>query len=102
MYDLVLTEDDFEVLTDDIPNDLALDALKKDLGDLIRRYVRDGRSAALASRVVRHCQALYLHPALRDQPDEQDAFRDLAVHWRRLGAQLGTDKGPSAPRQANQ
>ncbi len=91
MTDLALTQDDLERLTDDIPDDLPPDMLKKNLGDLIRRYIRDGRSASVAKRVVRHCQALYLHSALRDQPNERDAFCDLAVHWRRLGAQLGGD-----------
>lgn len=66
---------------------LAPGTLEVRLGDLIRRYVR-GRSAELAQSVVRHIEALYLHPELRD-PALFCAYRRLATHWRWLAAQHG-------------
>jgi hypothetical protein len=85
MSDLTLKRPvDVDSLADEMPADLPPDDLKRQLGELIRRYVLDGRSTHLANRVIRHCQALYLHPALGDRPDEQDAFRTLAQHWQRL------------------
>lgn len=88
MSDLVLPGVDLDSLADELPADLPPEALKKALGDLVRGYVRGGRSRDLANRVIRYCQALYLHPVLGSQPEEQDAFRDLAQHWRRLAAQI--------------
>lgn len=89
MSDLALPWVDLDSLADEVPSDLPPEDLKKALGDMVRGYVRGGRSGHLANRVVRYCQALYLHPALGNQPDERDAFRDLAQHWRRLAAQIG-------------
>ena len=58
------------------------------LGDLIRRYVHQ-RSADLADAVIRHIEALYLHPDLCKDPDRQCAYRRFACHWRCLAAQCG-------------
>jgi hypothetical protein len=72
-----------------IPQHLSVDALKARLRALVRRYV-DARSPQLAQAVVHHSQALYLHPALRDEPEQLVAFCRLARHWRLLAAQCGS------------
>lgn len=84
MSDLKLIHIDLDPLADEMPTKLPPDDLKQHLGDLVRRYVRDGRSPQLAHRVIRYCQALYLHPDLSSQPEEQGAFLSLAQHWRCL------------------
>jgi hypothetical protein len=70
--------------------DLSLlepEALESRLRDLIRGYVR-ARSAGLAQSVVKHIEALYSHPQLRD-PALFCAYRRLAAHWRWLASQAG-------------
>lgn len=75
---------DFQTLADDLPFHLPPTQLTQRLGALIRRYVA-ARSAELADTIARHLQALYLHPTLRDAP-EQEAYRAAARHWRLLAA----------------
>ena len=41
----------------------------------------------LADTVIRHIEALYLHPDLFKDPDRQGAYRRFACHWRCLAAQ---------------
>lgn len=73
-------------LPEDLPVHLAPEAIERHLADLIRAYVHR-RSAALARSVVRHCEALLLHPQLRNQPERLDGLCCLARHWRLLAAQ---------------
>jgi len=68
------------------PLRLPPETIERHLADLIRAYVQ-GRSAALALAVVRHCEALLLHPALRNQPERLEGLCRLARHWRLLLAQ---------------
>lgn len=58
------------------------------LAELVRRSALDG-SAQLAATVVRHIEALYLHPDLRSDPGELAAYCRLACHWRHLAALRG-------------
>lgn len=78
-------DDDLAALPEELPVHLAPEAIEQRLADLIRAYVH-GRSAALARSVVHHCEALLLHPALRNQPDRLDGLCCLARHWRLLAA----------------
>jgi len=87
---------DIQVLADDLPFHLPPDALKTRLAGLIRSYVHQ-RSVQLAETVVRHLEALYLHPALRGATDQQAALRHCARHWRWLAAQCGTSGSDPAP-----
>lgn len=80
---------DLGALPEELPVHLAPEAIERCLADLIRAYVH-GRSAALARSVVRHCEALLLHPALRNQPDRLEGLCCLARHWRLLEAQCGS------------
>lgn len=67
--------------------------LERRLGDLIRNYVHQ-RSAELADTVIRHLEALYLHPSLCQDPNRQCAYRLLARHWRCIAAQGGARPDP--------
>jgi hypothetical protein len=78
-------------LADALASDLTLIApqtLERRLSALIREYVR-ARSASLAQSVVRHIEALCLHPD-NDDPALFCAYQRLAVHWRWLAAQHGS------------
>jgi hypothetical protein len=66
---------------------LASETLEHRLGTLIRRYVQR-RSGELASAVVRHLEALYLHPDYDGDPAQRCAYRRLAQHWRWLSQDL--------------
>jgi len=70
-------------LTDDLPLHLPPEALKQLIRALVRRYIHR-RSPGLARAIVRCGEALSLHPALRDRPDELNAFCRLTWHWRML------------------
>ena len=67
---------------------LASETLEQRLGNLIWRYVRR-RSQHLARAVVRHLEALCLHPDYDGDPDQRCAYRRLAQHWRWLSQDLG-------------
>lgn len=86
-------EVDLGTLPEELPLHLAPEAIEQRLADLIRAYVHR-RSAALARSVVRHCEALLLHPALRNEPDRLDGLCCLAGHWRLLAAQWGLATRP--------
>jgi len=78
-------------LADAPASDLTLiepPTLERRLSALIREYVR-ARSASLAQSVVRHIEALCLHPD-NDDPALVCAYQRLAVHWRWLAAQHGS------------
>jgi hypothetical protein len=75
------------VQPDELPVHLPPETIERRLADLVRAYVH-GRSSALALSVVRHCEALLLHPALSDQPDRLDGLCRLARHWRLLSVQV--------------
>ena len=62
--------------------------LEQRLGNLVRRYVRHC-SGDLAKAVVRHLEALYLHPLICRNPEQCCAYRRFASHWRLLAAQHG-------------
>jgi hypothetical protein len=72
---------------DDLPVHLPPETIERRLADLVRAYVH-GRSAALALSVVRHCEALLLHPALSNQPERLEGLCRLARHWRLLSVQV--------------
>lgn len=67
---------------------LASETLEQCLGRLIRRYVQR-RSKDLADAVVRHLDALCLHPDYDGDPDQRCVYRRLAKHWRWLSQDLG-------------
>jgi hypothetical protein len=77
---------DLQTFADDLPLHLPADTLKQHIRSLIRRYVHR-RSPQLAQQVARYSEALALHPAVRDAPDELSAFCRLKWHWRLLAAQ---------------
>jgi hypothetical protein len=62
---------------------LASETLEHRVGKLIRRYVQR-RSQNLARAVVRHLEALCLHPDYAGDPAQRCAYRRLAQHWRWL------------------
>jgi hypothetical protein len=66
---------------------LASRTLEHRLGELIRRYVEQ-RSQELARAVVRHLEALCLHPDYDGDPAQRCAYRRLAQHWRWLSQDL--------------
>jgi hypothetical protein len=75
------------VQPDELPVHLPPETIERRLADLVRAYVH-GRSSALALSVVRHCEALLLHPALSNQPDRLEGLCRLARHWRLLSVQV--------------
>lgn len=70
---------------DAVPLHLPPETLKQRLASLIRDAVGQG-SASVAETVVRHFQALYLHPGLQADDDERAAYCRGARHWRQLAA----------------
>jgi len=66
---------------------LASQTLEHRLGELIRRYVQQ-RSQERARAVVRHLEALCLHPDYDGDPAQRCAYRRLAQHWRWLSQDL--------------
>jgi hypothetical protein len=69
------------------PSALASATLERRLGKLIRRYVRR-RSQHLARALVRHLEALCLHPDYDGDPVQRCAYRRLTQHWRWLSEDL--------------
>lgn len=65
---------------------MPLDTLKARVAEAVRTYV-SRRSPELAHCVVHYSRALAMHPALRDSPDECNAYCRLSQHWRLLAAQ---------------
>lgn len=65
------------------------------LGELVRRYTREC-SLDLAESVVRHLEALYLHPEVARNALQQCALRRFAHHWRWLAEQHRRGAGPQA------
>lgn len=55
--------------------------LERRLGELIRLYAREC-TLDLAESVVRHLEALYLHPKVAVNCDQQCALRRFASYWR--------------------
>lgn len=68
---------------------LAPQEIERRIGRLIRASL-NGRSAALASEIVRHIDALCAHPDDRRSAEERCVLRRMAGHWRRL-AWIGAD-----------
>lgn len=66
---------------------LASQTLEHRLAGLIRRYVQR-RSQGLAQAVVRHLDALCLHPDYDGDPAQRCAYRRLVRHWRWLAQDL--------------
>ena len=87
-----MSEFDLAILAEDLPLHLPPETLKQRIGELVGHYLRR-RSPQAARAVARYSQALALHPALHDQPEQLDAFCRLNWHWRLLAAQ-GTDSAP--------
>jgi len=81
-----MSEADKAMISDDLPLHLPPEALKQRIRTLVHDYAHR-RSARIAQAVVRYSEALSLHPALRDQPDQLQAFCRLKWHWRMLAAQ---------------
>ncbi|MCF7992817.1 MAG: ATP dependent RNA helicase [Thiohalocapsa sp.] len=69
-----------------LPVHLPPEAIKQRIRGLVRRYVHR-RSPQLARAIVYHGEALCLHPALHDEPEQLAAFCRLTRHWRMLAAQ---------------
>lgn len=85
MYSIHTTTSDPTFVLDSLPLHLPPEQLKARLADLIRASVNQG-AAAVAETVVRHFQALSLHPQLGADPDERAAYCRGARHWRGLAA----------------
>jgi hypothetical protein len=81
-----MSDAELQAFADDLPLHLPPEALKQRIRALVRRYVQR-RSPQLAHQVARCSEALALHPALRDAPEELNAFCRLNWHWRLLAAQ---------------
>ena len=69
--------------------------LELKLGELIRLYTREC-TLELAESVVRHLEALYLHPEIAGNRDQQCALRRFACHWRWLAEQHRRGVGRNA------
>lgn len=65
------------------------------LGELIRLYTREC-TLDLAESVVRHLEALYLHPQIAGNDLQQCALRRFACHWRWLAEQHRRGNGHHA------
>ena len=65
------------------------------LSELIRRYTREC-TLDLAESVVRHLEALYLHPQIAGNHLQQCALRRFASHWRWRAEQHRHGVGRSA------
>ncbi|WP_462322807.1 ATP dependent RNA helicase [Halochromatium sp.] len=76
---------DTALALDSLPLHLPPEMLKARLADLIRTSVNHG-AAAVATTVVRHFQALAMHPQLGADSDERAAYCRGAHHWRGLAA----------------
>jgi len=81
-----MPESDLETFADELPLHLPPEALKQRIRSLVRCYVHR-RSPQLAQQVARCSEALALHPALREAPEDLSAFCHLNWHWRLLAAQ---------------
>lgn len=76
---------DAALALDPLPLHLPPELLKARLAGLIRASVNQG-AAAVAETVVRHFQALSLHPQLATDLNERAAYCHGARHWRGLAA----------------
>ncbi len=74
---------DSALALDSLPLHLPPELIKARLADLVRASVSQG-AAAVAETVVRHFQALSLHPQLAANLDERAAYCRGARHWRGL------------------
>lgn len=74
---------DLILALDALPLHLPPEQLKARLAGLIRASAKQG-AAAVAETVVRHFQALSLHPQLAANLDERAAYCRGARHWRGL------------------
>lgn len=83
MSDSLASTADANFWLDAVPLHLPPETLKQRLAGLIRDAVRQG-SASVAETVVRHFQALSLHPALASERDERAAYCRGARHWRQI------------------
>ncbi|MFP4063308.1 MAG: hypothetical protein ACLFNA_10880 [Halochromatium sp.] len=81
-------------VVDSLPLHLPPEQLKARLAGLIRASAKQG-AAAVAETVVRHFQALSLHPQLAAELDERAAYCRGARHWRGLAA-IGAGSASSA------
>jgi len=78
-------------LLDDDQCPPGLDTIRRRLGLLISRYLREG-SRELAQSIVAHLEVLCQDPDLRD-PDLFCAYRRLVRHWRWLSVRQGAVDG---------
>ncbi len=68
------------------------------IGQLIHASL-NGRSTAMATAIVRHLEALCVHPDDRRSPEERCILWRLAGHWRRLAwIAVDSESGGSAIR----
>lgn len=79
------TSTDLPIALDSLLLDLPPELLKARLAGLIRASVKQG-AAAVAEAVVRHFQALSLHPQLAADLDQRAAYCRGARHWLGLAA----------------
>lgn len=88
------------IAADPLPLHLPPELLKARLAELIRAAVTQG-AATVAETVVRHFQALSLHPELIARGDERAAYCRGARHWRGLAAiDAGAAGRPACGRMA--
>jgi len=83
MYRISNGTTDPALVLDSLPLHLPPELLKARLAGLIRASLSCG-AAAVAETVVRHFQALSLHPQLAANLDERAAYCRGARHWRGL------------------
>jgi hypothetical protein len=95
MSELQATATDPTLALETLPLHLPPELLKARLAELIRAAVSQG-ATAVAETVVRHFQALYLHPELVADGDERAAYCRGARHWRGLAAlEMGAVASPA-------
>lgn len=75
--------DQWKVIEGLTPARLTPQEIERRIGRLIRASL-NGRSATLASEIVRHIDALCAHPDDRRSAEERCVLRRMAGHWRRL------------------
>ena len=63
------------------PGEHSPEQIAATLGLLMRWYLRR-RSTAIARAVVKHIDALLVHPDFNAHPDERCVYRRLAMQWR--------------------
>lgn len=69
--------------------DFPPDVIERHVGRLIREYVRS-QSPDIAHSVLRHIEALCLHPGFEGGSRERCAYLRLRAHWRWIADDAGS------------